>query len=78
MGERAPECGSRDSVEYIFWLSASKFPKADNARVLKLRYSKDMERLIKRGIKQTKRPSEATTLKRRSRPTKVVSDPCRI
>jgi len=46
----------KDSVEYIFWLSASKFPKADNAKVLQA-YSKDMERLIKRGIKQTKRPS---------------------
>lgn len=46
----------KDSVEYIFWLSSSKFPKADNSRVLQA-YSKDMERLIKRGIKQTKRPS---------------------
>ena len=46
----------KDSVEYIFWLSASKFPKADNSRVLQA-YSKDMERLIRRGIKQTKRPS---------------------
>jgi site-specific DNA-methyltransferase (cytosine-N4-specific) len=46
----------KDSVEYIFWLSASKFPKADNAKVLQ-EYSKDMARLIKRGIKNTKRPS---------------------
>lgn len=46
----------KDSVEYIFWLSPSKFPKADNSKVLQS-YSKDMERLIKRGIKQTKRPS---------------------
>ena len=46
----------KDSVEYIFWLSASAFPKADNAKVLQA-YSKDMERLIKRGVKQTKRPS---------------------
>ena len=46
----------KDSVEYIFWLSPSKFPKADNSRVLQA-YSKDMERLIRRGIKQTKRPS---------------------
>ena len=46
----------KDSVEYIFWLSASAFPKADNSKVLQA-YSKDMERLIKRGIKQTKRPS---------------------
>ena len=46
----------KDSVEYIFWLSASKFPKADNAKVLRA-YSKDMQRLIKRGVKNTKRPS---------------------
>src|SRR5579872_2670362 len=46
----------KDSVEYIFWLSPSGFPKADNSRVLQP-YSADMQRLIKRGIKQTKRPS---------------------
>jgi site-specific DNA-methyltransferase (cytosine-N4-specific) len=46
----------KDSVEYIFWLSPSERPKANNNNVL-LPYSKDMERLIKRGLKQTKRPS---------------------
>lgn len=46
----------KDSVEYLFWLSSSKFPKADNAKVLQA-YSRDMERLIKRGIKNTRRPS---------------------
>jgi len=46
----------KDSVEYIFWLSPSTSPKADNSRVLQA-YSKDMQRLIRRGIKQTKRPS---------------------
>jgi site-specific DNA-methyltransferase (cytosine-N4-specific) len=46
----------KDSVEYIFWLSSSTFPKADNSKVLQA-YSKDMQRLIKRGIKRTKRPS---------------------
>jgi site-specific DNA-methyltransferase (cytosine-N4-specific) len=46
----------KDSVEYVYWLSASGFPKADNRRVLNP-YSKDMERLIARGIVQTKRPS---------------------
>lgn len=46
----------KDSVEYIFWLSSSSFPKADNSKVLQA-YSKDMERLIKRGLKQTRRPS---------------------
>jgi DNA modification methylase len=46
----------KDSVEYIFWLSTSKFPRADNGKVLQA-YSRDMERLIKRGIKNTRRPS---------------------
>jgi DNA modification methylase len=46
----------KDSVEYIFWLSASEFPKADNSKVLQA-YSPDMQRLIKRGVKDTKRPS---------------------
>lgn len=46
----------KDSVEYIFWLSASPHPKADNMQVLQ-EYSPDMRRLIKRGVKQTVRPS---------------------
>ena len=46
----------KDSVEYIFWLSPSKFPRADNSKVLQV-YSKDMVRLIRRGVKSTKRPS---------------------
>jgi site-specific DNA-methyltransferase (cytosine-N4-specific) len=46
----------KDSVEYIFWLSANPNPKADNSRVLQ-EYSADMKRLIKRGIKNTVRPS---------------------
>jgi len=46
----------KDAVEYIFWLSPSEFPHADNSKVLQ-EYSKDMERLIKRGVKKTKRPS---------------------
>ncbi len=46
----------KDSVEYIFWLSPTGTPKANNNNVL-APYSKDMERLIKRGLKQTKRPS---------------------
>ena len=46
----------KDSVEYIFWLSANPFPNADNRKVLQA-YSKDMQRLIKRGAKKTKRPS---------------------
>jgi len=46
----------KDSVEYIFWLVKDPMANADNRKVL-LPYSKDMERLIKRGIKQTVRPS---------------------
>lgn len=46
----------KDSVEYVFWLSPSEFPKADNSKVLQA-YSKDMHRLIRRGVKQAKRPS---------------------
>lgn len=46
----------KDSVEYIFWLSPTDSPKANNDRVL-MPYSKDMERLVKRGLKKTQRPS---------------------
>ncbi|KAF0246185.1 MAG: DNA methylase N-4/N-6 domain-containing [Planctomycetota bacterium] len=46
----------KDSVEYIFWLSMSDSPKANNSRVLQ-EYSPDMRRLIKRGVKETRRPS---------------------
>lgn len=46
----------KDSVEYVFWLSPTAHPRADNSRVLQA-YSKDMERLIRRGMKGTKRPS---------------------
>jgi site-specific DNA-methyltransferase (cytosine-N4-specific) len=46
----------KDSVEYIYWLSASEFPKADNTKVLQA-YSPDIKRLIKRGIKKSVRPS---------------------
>jgi DNA modification methylase len=46
----------KDAVEYVFWLSPTAFPKADNSNVLR-EYSKDMERLIARGVKNTRRPS---------------------
>lgn len=46
----------KDSVEYIFWLVKDPMAKADNRKVLQA-YSEDMKRLIKRGIKQTLRPS---------------------
>lgn len=46
----------KDSVNCIWWLSKTPFPKADNKRVL-VPYSPDMERLIKRGYKAKQRPS---------------------
>ncbi len=46
----------KDSVEYIFWLVKDPMAKADNRKVLQA-YSKDMKRLIERGIKETVRPS---------------------
>lgn len=46
----------KDAVEYVFWLSPTPFPAADNAQVLQ-DYSADMQRLIQRGVKRTKRPS---------------------
>lgn len=46
----------KDSVEYIFWLSKSERPKANNAKVLQ-EYSRDMKRLMGRGLKATVRPS---------------------
>lgn len=46
----------KDSVEHVWWLSKTPFPKADNRRVLKP-YSADMIRLAKRGVRATVRPS---------------------
>jgi DNA modification methylase len=46
----------KDAVEYIYWLGKTPNPKADNSKVLQ-QYSKDMLRLIKRGITPTRRPS---------------------
>ncbi len=46
----------RDSVEYIWWLGKTEWPKASNSNVLRP-YSPDMYRLNQRGIRQTKRPS---------------------
>lgn len=46
----------KDAVEYVFWLSKTDFPKACNKKVLQP-YSKDMLRLIKRGVAETRRPS---------------------
>jgi len=46
----------KDSVEYIWWLSPSEWPAADNRAVLNP-YSDDMERLLKKGFTAKKRPS---------------------
>jgi site-specific DNA-methyltransferase (cytosine-N4-specific) len=46
----------KDSVEYVWWLSRSPKPKADNRKVL-VPYSGDMLRLIEKGFRPKKRPS---------------------
>lgn len=46
----------KDSVEYVWWLSPSPRPYADNRGVL-TPYSPDMERLLKKGYRAKKRPS---------------------
>jgi DNA modification methylase len=46
----------KDSVEYIWWLSKTPWPKANNRNVL-VPYSADMERLIKKGYRAKVRPS---------------------
>ena len=45
----------RDSVEFVWWLSRTPWPKANNRTVLRA-YSPDMIRLNRRGIRPTKRP----------------------
>ncbi len=46
----------RDSVEYVWWLSKTAWPKANNRTVLRP-YSKDMVRLNQKGLNATVRPS---------------------
>lgn len=46
----------KDAVEYVWWFSKTPWPKANNRAVLKP-YSKDMERLNRRGLDRTTRPS---------------------
>lgn len=46
----------KDSVEYVWWLSKTPWPKASNRKVLNP-YSADMIRLNKKKLKQTTRPS---------------------
>lgn len=46
----------KDAVEYIWWFGKTDRPKASNTNVLQA-YSKDMERLVQRGLRETTRPS---------------------
>lgn len=46
----------KDSVEYVWWLSKTEWPKANNRAVLR-EYSRDMKRLNERGLSDTVRPS---------------------
>jgi DNA modification methylase len=46
----------KDSVEYVWWLSKTPHPKANNRNVLRP-YSADMLRLNQRGVRETVRPS---------------------
>ncbi len=46
----------KDSVECIWWLSKTAWPKANNQRVLQ-EYSPDMVRLLKKGYRAKQRPS---------------------
>ncbi len=46
----------RDSVEYVWWLGKTEWPKSNNRNVLRP-YSEDMKRLNKKGLTQQKRSS---------------------
>lgn len=46
----------RDSVEYVWWLGKTPWTKANNREVLRP-YSDDMERLNRKGLRSTVRPS---------------------
>jgi DNA modification methylase len=46
----------KDSVEYVWWLSKTPWPTADNRNVL-TPYSADMTRLIRKGYRPKLRPS---------------------
>lgn len=45
----------KDSVEYVWWLSKTEWPKASNRNVLRP-YSADMIRLNRKGVEKTTRP----------------------
>jgi site-specific DNA-methyltransferase (cytosine-N4-specific) len=47
----------KDAVNYVWWLSKTEYPNADNSRVLKP-YSRSMKRLLRDGYKPEKRPSQ--------------------
>lgn len=47
---------AKDSVECLWWLAKTAWPKADNQKVLN-EYSPDMKRLLERGYKAKVRPS---------------------
>ncbi|MBD0373115.1 MAG: site-specific DNA-methyltransferase [Pyrinomonadaceae bacterium] len=49
-------CRVKDSVNVVWWLARTKFPKADNRKVLK-EYSASMKSLLRKGYKAKKRPS---------------------
>ena len=46
----------KDSVNLVWWLSKTEYPKADNKKVLKP-YSEAMKQLLKKGYKAKMRPS---------------------
>jgi len=46
----------KDAIEYIWWLSKTPYPKADNRKVLQP-YSDSMKLLLKNGYKAKERPS---------------------
>ena len=46
----------KDSVDHLWWLSKTEYPKADNRKVLQ-QYSESMQLLLKNGYKSMKRPS---------------------
>lgn len=49
-------CRVKDSVNVVWWLSKTNYPKADNRKVLK-EYSASMKSLLRNGYKAKKRPS---------------------
>ena len=49
-------CRVKDSVNIVWWLAKTEFPKADNRKVLK-EYSNSMKSLLRKGYEAKKRPS---------------------